>query len=1078
MAFFRPLLNLMYLPGNSQDINGLPELIQFNAKYNPDHVFCLQAQAGEGSLPFSRITFSQLEQAMERCCSWLVFCHVTNGRREGEAYPNPVGILLGSDITIFIYIAALLRIGTPVLCLSARLTSKAIVHLLEATSTNTIIHNQQVTHLSKAVRSQYDQVQLVAGPNYANFLDSDHPGHCGLPVPPSYMHRIRHEFGAIIMHSSGTTGLPKPIYHAPSYLLLYATCHCMPEQKEAYFPNVSTLPLYHRFGLLAPSLALSIGLLCVLPSASIIPTAREALSALRNTNARSIVTVPSILEDMLKMPELDALTTLKKLDFVAFGGAPMKETVGTELVEKGVKLLNHWGTTEISSIALIQPISKDYDWHYVVPRQDIGLEIELVDASTRSYRLIGHPDGWSKPFYVQDALEMHPTPLTNQIRILGRTDDLVVLVTGEKVRPTIFEQTVAEHPLVKDALVFGDGRPHPGLLVELCETFTHESDCDAFIHTLEPYIEHGNSFIDVHGKILMNMLVLTFTTEKPLIRTDKGSLAQRANYAAFDQEIRRSYKDFEFASASPFPKDNPFALREALRSLVIDSYREGADSFVTSSGDHVDFFEVGMNSLQATRLRAFIQNSLRKSLDLPSLNLILDFTFQNSTLEKLTKAVSALMASRSSLISPSLSENDKEKRRIENMLATLQCYVRELEQYQQQFIDASPRPYIINGIDEAVNSSAGKVVILTGSTGSLGSFLLAELAADPTVTKVFCLNRPHSGGSINMKKHQRQLMASRGVCVNEVQWEKVNFFEAQTNQADLGLTQVQYQELLSHTHVIHNAWPMDFNRGLSSFGSHLQTVCNLLQLCLRAALTAVAGRYPLIHPEKSRVVPEIELEPQCTAKFGYPEAKWVCEKILLKENELFGNGSDGRSPWLLASFLRIGQMTGPEGSGAWNETEHIPIIIRTSQIIKALPHIEGSLSWLPVNRTASVVIELLFSKGFRPIYHLENPSRQSWVNVLERLASIIGSKDAPLPNVPFKEWLDRAHTLGEDPSYNFALKVMPFLEKDFIRMASGTIVLGMTGSKSDSPTLLKSTSVDEKHLQEYVSHWKQCKFLT
>jgi thioester reductase-like protein len=89
-------------------------------------------------------------------------------------------------------------------------------------------------------------------------------------------------------------------------------------------------------------------------------------------------------------------------------------------------------------------------------------------------------------------------------------------------------------------------------------------------------------------------------------------------------------------------------------------------------------------------------------------------------------------------------------------------------------------------------------------------------------------------------------------------------------------------------------------------------------------------------------VPEVAVEPHNTDDFGYPEAKWVCEKILLKANELFGVKTDNSEvPLLRTSSIRIGQMTGPERSGAWNETEHFPIIVRTSQMIKALPDIGG-----------------------------------------------------------------------------------------------------------------------------------------
>jgi len=88
-------------------------------------------------------------------------------------------------------------------------------------------------------------------------------------------------------------------------------------------------------------------------------------------------------------------------------------------------------------------------------------------------------------------------------------------------------------------------------------------------------------------------------------------------------------------------------------------------------------------------------------------------------------------------------------------------------------------------------------------------------------------------------------------------------------------------------------------------------------------------------------VPEMPTDPRTTDDFGYPESKWVCEEILLKANELFGKTNDSKTPLLRTSSVRIGQMTGPESSGAWNETEHFPILVRTSKIIKALPHVEG-----------------------------------------------------------------------------------------------------------------------------------------
>lgn len=112
MVFRRPHLNLGYLPDKPEGVNGLVELIEFNAVHNPDSIFCLQTRA-KGAAP-CQITFAKLQTAVERCCAWLLASESTKIREGREERPDPVGVLLGSDITIFIYISALLRLGTPV----------------------------------------------------------------------------------------------------------------------------------------------------------------------------------------------------------------------------------------------------------------------------------------------------------------------------------------------------------------------------------------------------------------------------------------------------------------------------------------------------------------------------------------------------------------------------------------------------------------------------------------------------------------------------------------------------------------------------------------------------------------------------------------------------------------------------------------------------------------------------------------------------------------------------------------------------------------------------------------------------
>ncbi|KAG5644326.1 putative NRPS-like protein biosynthetic cluster [Asterophora parasitica] len=1103
-TFTRPHINLGYGNDEPSGVNSLPELIDFAAVHNPDHIFGIQSRSGNDASPYE-ISFSQLKSAVEYASSWLVTSGSTTGRTSRDEKVAPVGILLGSDIAIFIYMVALLRIGTPVLLLSARLTPVAIAHLLKQTKPSSILISSHVARASKEALELLQSEDIVI-PAFVDALGYEallepREGE-EVQIPPAYT-PSREDLDALIMHSSGTTGLPKPIPHGSTYPLIYAACHRLPEQLDPFRFNVSTLPLYHGFGLMAPSLSLSVGMPFIIPPASTIPTGKSTLSVLRSSGARYLLSVPSILEEILRLPDGEGIEALKNLEIVATGGAPMKENVGAELVAAGVQLLNHWGTfcckssksnwtkltktsspgcTELGAIAPIERIPQGYDWHYLMPRSDTGLKIIPLDDGSNSYRLVGYPPGWPEAYEVQDLLVRNPTD-TKQYKIAGRADDLLVLSNGEKVRPTGLERAVAEHPDVKDVLAFGANQVSIGLLVELKASpvepdLNEPVHLDALLASIQPYLERGNSLTDKHGKVSNEMLIFTRESIKPFIRTDKGSLARKSILAAFEEEIKASYERADEQTADPLPSpfaEDGYALLNAVRSLV---HSVSGNSDIP---DSVDFFEAGMDSLQASRLRRSILNGLRVTPDLPNpvRDLETDFCFENSSIEKIHRAVAHIMSG--TQVNGVVGET-REAKRIRTMEEMVDKYREELAGFASLAAHAR-----ISRLKRRESSGRKNVVLLTGSTGSLGCFLLARLANDPEVSKVICLNRRHSGPT-TARQRQVDLMEKRGAFITNRAWEKVVLHGADLTRTDFGLSEEKFAELLSVTHIVHNAWPVNFNRNLSSFEPHVRGLSNLVRLSLLSAgrrpvgspptrilfasSVAVAGQFPSLNPSGPFEVPEISLGAENSAAFGYPEAKWVSERVLLAASELYGDACSIEEPLVQGANVRIGQMTGPEGSGVWNESEHFPIIVRTAQQLGALPALEGSLSWLPVNRAGDILTELLFSKGFKPFYHMENPSRQSWSGIISNLADILGGKRGPLPLIPLSKWLLRVRDLGDDPARNPAFKILGFLERDFQTMSNGTVILRTATARLDSPTMVKSTAVDRKHLEEYISYWR------
>ncbi len=78
------------------------------------------------------------------------------------------------------------------------------------------------------------------------------------------------------------------------------------------------------------------------------------------------------------------------------------------------------------------------------------------------------------------------------------------------------------------------------------------------------------------------------------------------------------------------------------------------------------------------------------------------------------------------------------------------------------------------------------VVLLTGSTGGLGSYLLAELIKDPSVSRIYAISRP-SGGVDGLWQKQRRAFIERGIDTALLKSSKIDLLEGDLSSPQLGL---------------------------------------------------------------------------------------------------------------------------------------------------------------------------------------------------------------------------------------------------------------------------------------------------
>jgi NAD(P)-dependent dehydrogenase (short-subunit alcohol dehydrogenase family) len=88
----------------------------------------------------------------------------------------------------------------------------------------------------------------------------------------------------------------------------------------------------------------------------------------------------------------------------------------------------------------------------------------------------------------------------------------------------------------------------------------------------------------------------------------------------------------------------------------------------------------------------------------------------------------------------------------------------------------------------------GNVVLLTGSTGQLGTALLTQLALCDNVTKIYAFNR-RSKTETTMKQRHYEAFIERGLDIAILESPKVVFVEGDTSDATLGISKELFSEV-------------------------------------------------------------------------------------------------------------------------------------------------------------------------------------------------------------------------------------------------------------------------------------------
>lgn len=224
---------------------------------------------------------------------------------------------------------ALTRMGFSLLLLSTRLSTEAYVNLLRLTNCRKIIVGMTLLPTAAKIREQ----SPLASFDIVRKDEYDLPK----PSGPRFPYARPVDAGqqiSFIIHSSGSTGLPKPILQTHSSSLAnYAG--------GIPYRAFLTLPLYHNHGMSVLFRGLLAGNKISMYNANLPLSGSTLVESMRKTKPESLHCVPYALK---LMAETDGgIEELKKLKLVMFGGSSCPDELGDRLTEAGVYLVGQYG---------------------------------------------------------------------------------------------------------------------------------------------------------------------------------------------------------------------------------------------------------------------------------------------------------------------------------------------------------------------------------------------------------------------------------------------------------------------------------------------------------------------------------------------------------------------------------------------------------------------------------------------------------------------------------------------------------------------------------------------------------------
>ncbi|KAI0127007.1 hypothetical protein BJ170DRAFT_724701 [Xylariales sp. AK1849] len=480
-----------------------------------------------------------------------------------------IGLREKSTIEWVVSFVAAIRMGYTVLLLSPTLPANKVKTLMDQAECSMLIDGTIMTDgteaqeftstLQAANKTVIPMTRLESLPLYANGGSAQEEGDHDDDGEKQRWSHINETDIAVILHSTGSTGLPKLI----------------PKTHTSVLNRLRGLPaMLHDASFIGSSLYSSVGFHSMIFSfvkaggPSVWANARMSLNApeyrdtLIKVQPRTAWFNPTGLLAAMSTPE--GLEVLKQCDVVVTTGHVFPTQLGDKLVQGGVRLVNIYGMSELSpGVRLISASRKrgDPDWQYLEPDPTTAPHVQFQIVSDLAddqgskmlvHELVvlpSHPtqdkcyanqsDG---SFRTGDLFLQHPTR-PGCYRCIGRMSDEVKIRpwgrdrVGVQAVPYEHAAMSGNDHLLQEVVMFGNDRPEPGFLL-----FTKpgcDKTTDYIAESAWKALQHDFAKGVLPMAVERNLLVVVRNAVVP--RTPKGNIVRPEIYLSFEKVINDAY---------------------------------------------------------------------------------------------------------------------------------------------------------------------------------------------------------------------------------------------------------------------------------------------------------------------------------------------------------------------------------------------------------------------------------------------------------------------------------------------------------------------------------------------------------